>query len=118
MAKVFVVGDAKTVLVIPETVSVGERTEAFMYGIAVEWVGHVSSVDCVEVFGDGNVGSEGDDERGVRVIWTTRKWIGEICFPRPYERGPLLRVCSIPLKGTLKSLVLTLKVCCTFLRYL
>jgi hypothetical protein len=45
MTKVFVVGDAETVSVIPQTVSLGERTEAFMYGIAVEWVGPVSSAD-------------------------------------------------------------------------
>jgi hypothetical protein len=90
MAKVLVVGDTETVAVIPETVGEGEGTEAFMCGVAVEWVSPVSGADGVEVFGNGNIRSEGVEEKGVRVIRMTRKGIGEACFPRSPFDGVLI----------------------------
>ena len=44
--------------VVPKTIFEGERTEAFVCRIAVERVCPVAVADCVEVFVDGNVGSD------------------------------------------------------------
>jgi hypothetical protein len=86
MAEVLVIGNAETVLVIPESVCLGERTEAFIYWIAVEWISPVCSTDSVQMVGDGNVGRERVDEGGVRVIRATRKWVSEVGFTRsPFD---------------------------------